>query len=55
MLTVWSRKPSFGCQPRRGIELMAQWQAVALPNPKGVRDYMDLRFVNEVMAELTQK
>ncbi|OGP19261.1 MAG: hypothetical protein A2038_09180 [Deltaproteobacteria bacterium GWA2_57_13] len=41
----------------RGIELMAQWQAVAL----GVRpkrralEYMDLRFVNEAMAELGQK
>jgi len=41
----------------RGVELMAQWQAVAL----GVRpkrralEYMDLRFVNEAMAELGQK
>jgi ABC-type nitrate/sulfonate/bicarbonate transport system substrate-binding protein len=41
----------------KGVELMAQWQAVALNiKPKRpVRDYMDLRFVNEVMAELTQK
>jgi hypothetical protein len=36
---------------------MAQWQAVALnTKPKRhVREYMDLRFVNEVMAELAQK
>jgi len=41
----------------RGVELMAQWQAVALnTKPKRpVREYMDLRFVNEVIAELTQK
>ncbi|HUR71083.1 MAG TPA: ABC transporter substrate-binding protein [Candidatus Limnocylindrales bacterium] len=41
----------------KGVELMAQWQAVALnTKPKRpVREYMDLRFVNEVMAELTQK
>ncbi len=41
----------------KGVELMAQWQAVALnTKPKRpVREYMDLRFVNEVMAELNQK
>ena len=41
----------------KGVELMAQWQAIALnTKPKrGVREYMDLRFVNEVMAELGQK
>jgi hypothetical protein len=41
----------------KGVELMAQWQAVAFyTKPKRpVREYMDLRFVNEVMAELTQK
>jgi len=41
----------------KGVELMAQWQAIALNSkPKrGVREYMDLRFVNEVMAELGQK
>jgi len=41
----------------RGVELMAHWQAVALNvQPKRpVRDYMDLRFVNEVMAELGKK
>jgi len=41
----------------KGVELMAQWQAVALnTKPKRpVREYMDLRFVNEVMAELAQK
>ena len=41
----------------KGVEMMAQWQAVALnTKPKRpVRDYMDLRFVNEVVAELTQK
>ena len=41
----------------KGVELMAQWQAVALNiKPKRpVREYMDLRFVNEVMAELNQK
>jgi NitT/TauT family transport system substrate-binding protein len=41
----------------RGVELMAQWQAIAL-NTKPKRkpaEYMDLRFVNEVMAELGQK
>lgn len=41
----------------RGVELMAQWQAIAL-NMKPKRkpsEYMDLRFVNEVMAELGQK
>lgn len=41
----------------KGVDLMAQWQAVALnTKPKRpVREYMDLRFVNEVMVELTQK
>ena len=37
-----------------GVELMAQWQATTL-NTKPKRkpaEYMDLRFVNEVMAEL---
>ncbi len=41
----------------RVVELMAQWQAIAL-NTKPKRkpaEYMDLRFVNEVMAELGQK
>ena len=41
----------------KGVELMAQWQAIAL-NVKPRRkpaEYMDLRFVNEVMAELGQK
>jgi NitT/TauT family transport system substrate-binding protein len=41
----------------RGVELMAQWQAIAL-NIKPKRkpaEYMDLRFVNEAMAELGQK
>ncbi len=40
-----------------GVELMAQWQAIAL-NTKPKRkpsEYMDLRFVNEVMAELGYK
>lgn len=42
---------------QKGVELMAQWQAVALNvKPKRpVREYMDLRFVNEVMAELGHK
>ncbi len=41
----------------KGVELMAHWQAVALNvKPKrGVREYMDLRFVNEAVAELGQK
>lgn len=41
----------------KGVELMAHWQAVALNvKPKRpVREYMDLRFVNEVMAELGRK
>lgn len=41
----------------KGVELMAQWQAIAL-NTKPKRkpsEYMDLRFVNEAMAELGQK
>ena len=41
----------------KGVELMAQWQAIAL-NTKPKRkpsEYMDLRFANEVMAELGQK
>ncbi len=41
----------------KGVELMAQWQAIALgvkPKRKAV-EYMDLRFVNEAMAELGQK
>ena len=41
----------------KGVELMAQWQAIAL-NVKPRRkpaEYMDLRFVNEVMAEHGQK
>lgn len=41
----------------KGVELMAQWQSVALNvKPKRpVREYMDLRFVNEVVAELKIK
>ena len=41
----------------KGVELIAQWQSVALNvKPKRpVREYMDLRFVNEVMAEIGQK
>jgi NitT/TauT family transport system substrate-binding protein len=41
----------------KGVELMAQWQAIAL-NIKPKRkpaEYMDLRFVNEAMVELAQK
>ena len=41
----------------QGVELMAQWQAIAMgtkPKKKAV-EYMDLRFVNEVMTELGQK
>jgi ABC-type nitrate/sulfonate/bicarbonate transport system substrate-binding protein len=41
----------------KGVDLMAQWQAIAL-NTKPKRrpsEYMDLRFVNEAMAELGQK
>jgi len=41
----------------KGVDLMAQWQAIAL-NVKPKRkpaEYMDLRFVNEVMVELGQK
>lgn len=40
-----------------GVELMAQWQAIAMgirPKKKAT-EYMDLSFVNEVMAELRQK
>jgi ABC-type nitrate/sulfonate/bicarbonate transport system substrate-binding protein len=41
----------------KGVELMAEWQAVALNiKPKRPpRDYMDLRFVKEVVAELGVK
>ena len=41
----------------KGVELMADWQAVALNvKPKRpAREYMDLRFVKEVVAELGQK
>jgi ABC-type nitrate/sulfonate/bicarbonate transport system substrate-binding protein len=41
----------------KGVELMAHWQAVALNvQPKRpVREYMDLRFVKEVVAELAKK
>jgi len=41
----------------KGVELMAQWQSIALNvKPKRpVREYMDLRFVNEVMTEIGQK
>ncbi len=41
----------------KGVELMAQWQAIAL-NIKPKRrpaEYMDLRYVNEAMAEFGQK
>ena len=41
----------------KGVELMAHWQSVALNvQPKRpVREYMDLRFVNEVTSELGRK
>ncbi len=41
----------------KGVELMAQWQAIALNvKPKRPpREYMDLSFVNEAVAELGQK
>ena len=41
----------------KGVELMAHWQSVALnvPPKRPVREYMDLRFVKEVMAELEKK
>jgi hypothetical protein len=41
----------------KGVELMAHWQAVALNvQPKRpVREYVDLRFVNEVKAESRKK
>jgi ABC-type nitrate/sulfonate/bicarbonate transport system substrate-binding protein len=41
----------------KGVELMAQWQSIALNvKPKrAAREYMDLRFVKEVMSELGQK
>lgn len=41
----------------KGVELMAHWQSVALnvPPKRPVREYMDLRFVNEAMAELGKK
>jgi hypothetical protein len=41
----------------KGVELMAHWQSVALNvQPKRpVREYMDLRFVKEVMVELEKK
>jgi ABC-type nitrate/sulfonate/bicarbonate transport system substrate-binding protein len=41
----------------KGVELMAHWQSVALnAQPKRpAREYMDLRFVKEVMAEIEKK
>jgi ABC-type nitrate/sulfonate/bicarbonate transport system substrate-binding protein len=41
----------------KGVELMAHWQAVAMnTKPKRpVHEYMDLRFVNEAVAELGVK
>ncbi len=41
----------------KGVELMAEWQSVALNiKPKRQpREYMDLRFVKEVIGELGQK
>jgi len=41
----------------QGVELMAQWQAIAMGTKpkKKAAEYMDLRFVNEVMVELGQK
>jgi ABC-type nitrate/sulfonate/bicarbonate transport system substrate-binding protein len=41
----------------KGVELMAHWQSIALnvPPKRPARDYMDLRFVKEVMAELERK
>lgn len=41
----------------KGVELMAQWQAIALnTKPKRQpREYMELRFVNEAVAELSKK
>jgi len=41
----------------KGVELMAHWQSVALnvPPKRPVREYMDLYFVREVMAELEKK
>lgn len=41
----------------QGVELMAQWQAIAVgakPKKKAT-EYMDLRFVNEAMAEMGKK
>ncbi|MBI4527956.1 MAG: ABC transporter substrate-binding protein [Deltaproteobacteria bacterium] len=41
----------------QGVELMAQWQSVAMgvkPKRKAT-EYMDLRFVNEALSELGQK
>lgn len=51
-------RESLNPQPTgKGAELMAQWQATALNvKPKRpARDYMDLRFVNEVLVELGTK
>ena len=41
----------------KGVELMAHWQSIALnvAPKRPARDYMDLRFVKEVMAELEKK
>ena len=41
----------------KGVELMAQWQSIALNvKPKHApREYMDLRFVKEVVSELAAK
>ena len=41
----------------KGVELMAQWQAVALNTKakRAAKEYMDLRFVNEAVVELGRK
>jgi NitT/TauT family transport system substrate-binding protein/sulfonate transport system substrate-binding protein len=41
----------------KGVELMAQWQSVALNTTakRPAREYMDLRFVKEVVSELAAK
>ena len=40
----------------KGVDLMAQWHAIArnIKPKRKPAEYMDLRFVNEVMAELGQ-
>jgi hypothetical protein len=57
IFTEWKTNMIRFAIAEQAVELMALWQAIALNRkPKRpARDYMDLRFANEVVAELGQK